>query len=158
MRNHKFAQVVVTGAAAVFFSAALLSPVRGAESPEEIQGNRTATMKSIGKALRAIRVFVKAGQMKELAESSMQVAEFIDRIPELSPKGSAFGEKSRIKPEVWEDFDQYKKLAEKSSAAARALAKAAGSGDKDSAAGAFRAFGKSCGACHKPFRKKKKKR
>ena len=115
-------------------------------------------MKSIGKALRAIRVFVKAGQMKELAESSMQVAEFIDRIPELSPKGSAFGEKSRIKPEVWEDFGRYKKLAEKSSAAARTLAKAAGSGDKDSAAGAFRAFGKSCGACHKPFRKKKKKR
>lgn len=156
MRNRNFVHAVVAGAAAVFFSAVLLSPVRGAESPEKVQKNRTATMKSISKALRGIRVFVKAGQMKELAEASMQVAKLVDRIPELSPKGSAFGEESRIKPEVWDDFARYKKLADESSAAARALAKVAGSGDEKKAADAFRALGKSCGACHKPFRKKKK--
>ena len=157
MHNRNIVVVVVAGAAAVVFSAVLLSPVRGAESPEQIQKNRTAVMKSIDKALRGIRVFVKKEQMKELAEASMKVAKLIDRIPELSPKGSAFGEKSRIKPEAWDDFDRYKKLTESSSAAARALAKVAGSGDVKASAGAFRALGKSCGACHKPFRKKKKK-
>ncbi len=158
MYNGNFAPAVVAGAAAVIFSAALLSPVRGAESPEKIQKNRTATMKSINKALRGIRVFVKNGQMKELAEASMKVAKLVDRIPELSPKGSAFGEKSRIRPEVWDDFDRYKKLTGESSAAARTLAKVAESGNMKAAAGAFSTRGKSCGACHKPFRKKKKKR
>ena len=158
MRNRNFFHALVVCVAAVFFSAALLSPARGAESLEKIQKIRTATMKSISKTLRGIRVFVKNGQLKELAEASEKVAKLIDRIPELSPKGSAFGEKSRIKSEVWDDFNRYKKLTEKSSTAARALAKVAGVGDAKSSMSAFRVLGKSCGACHKPFRKKKKRR
>ncbi len=128
-----------------------------AESPDEIQKKRTALMKKINKSMRLIRVYAGKGQMKDLAGAASEVSKLIDRIPESSPKGSAFGPKSRIKPEVWEDFDRYKKLTEKASAAARSLAKVGRAGDGAVLFSSFSSLAKACGACHKPFRKKKKK-
>jgi cytochrome c556 len=130
---------------------------QGAGPPEDIQKKRTALMKKINKTMRLIRVYAKKSQMKELTGAALDVAKLIDRIPGLSPEGSAFGPKSRIKPEVWEEFDRYIKLTEETSAAARSLAKVAQAGDGASLMPSFTSLAKACRACHKPFRKKKKR-
>lgn len=59
------------------------------------------------------------------------------------------------KPEIWRDWSDFEQAIRDYEDAARALA-AAAAGDDPSAVGpAMRGLGKSCGGCHKPFRKPK---
>ncbi len=127
-------------------------------SPEKIQKKRTATMKAINKSMVLIRVYAGKGELENVARVAGEVSRLLARIPGLSPRDSAFGEKSRIKPEVWEVFGRYGKLSGRSATAARSLAATAQKGDREALMKSFAALAKSCGACHKPFRKKKKKR
>ena len=159
MRTRNMLRGVCAGAAAALvFSVAAVPGFPGAESPEQIQKKRTLTMKAINKALLRIRVYAGKGQLKELSAAALEVSNLVARIPELSPEGSAFGDKSRIKPEVWTNFAHFKELSEKTAAAARALAKTARIGDTGSLMRSFVDLAKACGACHKFYRKKKKRR
>ena len=59
------------------------------------------------------------------------------------------------KPEIWSDWAGFEEAIADYESAARTLA-AAADGDDPSAVGpAMRGLGKSCGGCHKPFRKPK---
>ena len=57
--------------------------------------------------------------------------------------------------EIWSDPAGFEKATSDYEAAARALAEAAASGDPKAVGPAMRGLGKSCGGCHKPFRKPK---
>ncbi|MFP6890034.1 MAG: cytochrome c [Nitrospinota bacterium] len=150
---------IIAGAIALFMFSGVSKAGRDKpESPEEIQKNRTLTMKTIDKAMRRIRVLASKGQWNQLAATAKDISGLITRIPELSPEGSGFGEKSRIKPEVWLNFSEYEELSIKSSSAALNLAKLAEGGDSGVMMRSFVDLAKTCRACHKPFRKKKKKR
>ncbi len=160
MRFHFFHRCAIAGA--MIFPLAW-SPAGAGEFPEKIspgktQKKRTATMKAINKSMVLIRVYAGKGELENVARVAGEVSRLLARIPGLSPRDSAFGEKSRIKPEVWEDFGRYGKLSGRSATAARSLAATAQKGDREALMKSFAALAKSCGACHKPFRKKKKKR
>lgn len=59
------------------------------------------------------------------------------------------------KPEIWDDWAKFEKAIAKYEAAARDLAAAASSDDASQVGPKMRALGRSCGGCHKPFRKPK---
>lgn len=87
------------------------------------------------------------------AQSAVAVSKIIVT---LFPQGSG-GEKSRAKDEIWSDWDNFKKAADAFKAAAPQLIEAAKSNDKDKVGATLGAVGKTCGGCHKPYRKPKKK-
>lgn len=59
------------------------------------------------------------------------------------------------KAEIWADWGKFEDSIAAFEAAARDLATAAASGDPAAVGPKMRALGKSCGGCHKPFRKPK---
>jgi len=59
------------------------------------------------------------------------------------------------KAEIWQDWAKFEKAIAKFEESARALQTAAASGDPATVGPAMKALGKSCGGCHKPFRKPK---
>lgn len=59
------------------------------------------------------------------------------------------------KVEIWSDWAGFEKAIADYESAARALAAAAASGDAGATGKAMRGLGKSCGGCHKPYRKPK---
>ena len=61
-------------------------------------------------------------------------------------------EKTRVKPELFQDKEEVGKLAMAFNQAANNLAKVAGEGDKAAVAQAFGEVGKACKACHQKFR------
>ena len=122
-----------------------------------VQRVRVRTMKSISRAMRRVKVYTKKANYKRVAAAAEEIALLSAAIPFLSPKGSAFG-KTRIKAEVWSRFDDYTKIARDSAQIAREVAKAAGAKDKAGVLKAFSALSESCTQCHKPYRKKKKRK
>ena len=122
-----------------------------------VQRVRVRTMKSISRAMRRVKVYTKKANYKRVAAAAEEIALLSAAIPYLSPKGSAFG-KTRIKAEVWSRFDDYTKIARDSVQIARDVAKAAQAKNKDAVLKAFSALSDSCTQCHKPFRKKKKRK
>lgn len=121
-----------------------------------VQRVRVNTMKSISRAMRRVKVHVGKENYGRAATAAEEIALLAAAIPHLSPEGSAFGE-TRIKAEAWSRFDDYSGIAARSSIAAESVAKAARAKDKSGALEAFAALGQTCGACHRPYRKKKKK-
>ena len=115
-------------------------------------------MKAINKKMRVLKVSIGKGQFDLAGATAASLAELIDKIPGLSPEGSAYGPKSRIKPQVWKKFAHYKDLSDRSADAARALVKIAKSQDRKKVMGSFLSLARSCSKCHKPYRKKKKRR
>ena len=59
------------------------------------------------------------------------------------------------RPEIWTDWARFEEAIAGYEAAARNLATAASEGNPGQIGSAMRALGKSCGSCHKPFRKPK---
>lgn len=59
------------------------------------------------------------------------------------------------KPEIWTDWKGFEQAISDFEAAAKTLQAAAASGDRAAVGPAMRGLGKSCGGCHKPFRKPK---
>ena len=66
--------------------------------------------------------------------------------------------KSRAKADIWQDWKKFEASAKKLSAETAKLVKIANGGDKKAVTAQFKAVGKACGGCHKPFRAKKKKK
>ncbi len=62
------------------------------------------------------------------------------------------------KPDIWQDWDKFAAAAKKMGEESGKLADAAQSGDMAAIGAQVKALGKSCGGCHKPFRKPKKER
>jgi cytochrome c556 len=59
------------------------------------------------------------------------------------------------KAEIWQDWAKFEKAIAGFEKSARALEAAAGGSDAAAVGPAMKALGKSCGGCHKPFRKPK---
>ena len=64
-------------------------------------------------------------------------------------------EKSRALEDIWVATEEYNIAMQNSILAAKNLSDIANSGDKNAVGKALGALGKTCGACHKKFRKEK---
>ena len=119
-----------------------------------IQSERLWTMKTISKTLLGVMVNLRKGDLPEVAKAAGTVTGLLAKIPSLSPEGSDIGE-TRMKPEVWKNFDHYKELTQNAVTAAKKLEETAASGDQKSTKSAFAFLARACNQCHKPYRKKK---
>ncbi len=127
-----------------------------AEDPANVVKYRLILMQTQTGHLRAIAAVVK-GEVPYGAHVKAH-ADAIKLIGEMKadvwPPGSAVGE-SRAKPEIWRDWDKFLAIYENYMTEVVKLAEVAASGDLGAIGAQLDAVGKSCGACHKPFRKEK---
>ena len=111
------------------------------------------SMKRISKALRSSSDIDRAAIKREAAAITKRAREFPGKFPVWSEGGA-----SEAKPEVWQNPVDF---ASKSMALARAaerLSGAAGSGSLEELSDSFSGIGKTCGACHRIYRIKKRNR
>ncbi len=89
-------------------------------------------------------VAVHAGQMAEMAQL-------------IAPafKNNIATDATDAKPKIWQDWTKFESAIGDFEEAARNLQAAAKGGDMATVGPAMKALGKSCGGCHKPFRKPK---
>ena len=71
----------------------------------------------------------------------------------MFPKGSGLGE-TKAKPTIWENWSKFESAVQDFERESVKLAKVAESGDIEALAKQVRATGKTCGGCHRNFRKR----
>lgn len=102
-------------------------------------------------------IFGSVDYKDQLAAHVNALAATTKDIPLLFPKGTEKVGKTTALKEVWTKNDEFKKKAKDAEDKAAALAKVVAAGDTAKYVPAFKDLGKACKACHKDFRKKKKK-
>ena len=128
-----------------------------AAAPEHIIKYRVNLMKTQTGHLVAIAAVVKGevpygAHVKAHADAIKVIGEMK---ADVWPPGSAVGE-SRSKPEIWRDWDKFLAIYENYMTEVVKLTEVAASGDLGAIGTQLDGVGKSCVACHKPFRKEKK--
>lgn len=107
------------------------------------EADRRAAMKQIAGAAKAI----SGGQ--NVAANAQAIAEKSAAIPALF-KANEVSSDSKARPEIWANFADFTSKAKGLEAAALAVASAAANGGD--VAGAARAMGGACGACHGAYK------
>lgn len=115
---------------------------------------RSSLMKNISKTRKGLRKSAKAGKIgpKDVAAAE-KLAGLTKQVNDMGlwPKGSGSDmHKTRSKPDIWNNTDDFKKRLAKMQKAATDGATAAKAGDAKAVAAAMK--GMSCGGCHKKYR------
>ena len=152
LRVFSFASLAL---AMVLLPASLVS-ADGHESGEAQIEYRQKLMSAIGANMGAISDILKnrLDMPGGVANHASQMADAAALIAPAFKKQLANGA-TDAKPEIWSDWAKFETAIADYEAAAKALAEAASSGDPSAVGPAMRGLGKSCGGCHKPFRKPK---
>ena len=149
-----FKSIVVSG---VIGFAAMSSSIAHSEStgiPEA--DSRIAQMKELGKNMKAIAAVAKgeAAYSPALNQNAMAVKKIGEMMHTFFPDGSG-GEKTRAKPEIWQKTAEFNTAIDNFKMASAMLVPAVSTGQQPKIGQALQAVGKTCGGCHKPFRKPK---
>lgn len=137
----------------------LLAVADGHGGGEEVDPNiqyRQKVMDTIGANMGAI-----SDIMKHRLDRPGAIANHADQMADAAKLiAAAFREPvsegpTDAKPKIWKDWAKFESAASDYEEAARALEQAASGGDASAVGAAVKALGKSCGGCHKPFRKPK---
>jgi len=139
-----------------FLSNANIANADGHEQDEARVKYRQTVMSGIGNNMGAIGDILKnrLGMPAAIAIHANQMA---DSAALIAPafKQRIMDGPNDAKAEIWQDWAKFEEAIATYEEAARGLATAAASGDPKAVGPAMRALGKSCGGCHKPFRKPK---
>jgi len=158
MKRTTLALLVAGAVIAAGYFAPRYSPPAWADDVQAAVDARRALMKAVGGEMKAI---ADALDVKSTDTASMQKhAELIQadaaRIPTLFPTGSSADDlpgKTHAKPEIWQNFDDFKTIAATLGTEAGKLSDAAKSGDTTAVAAQLdQTAHNGCGACHKQFR------
>jgi cytochrome c556 len=129
------------------------------EGATGIVKERMEDMKGMGAAMKQIKAMIKGRadyNPARIAELSRAIARHSgESLVKVFPKGSLH-RPSRAKPEIWEKWRDFTERAGEMERHATVLADSAA--NSKSAEKPFAALGDTCGACHKKFRAKKKRR
>lgn len=120
---------------------------------------RMDMMVSMGKAMKSLNAMVRgktAFDSGAVAAIATQVRDHSAQMARLFPEGSMH-KPSEARPEIWSDWEGFKRLASSLGVEANKLAEASATGDRKAVATQFRRMGKVCSSCHKSFRSKKKR-
>jgi cytochrome c556 len=101
--------------------------------------------------LKAIKSYLGSSDLKSVVPLAREIRDWAQRIPEYFPEGSD-GKPSEASPEIWLNFEGFKKSAFANRDAANELMSAAAEGDKSATIKAFKATASTCKSCHKSFR------
>ena len=132
-----------------------LSAAHAADEPENIIKFRQNVMKGVGAHITNIAAVIK-GQVTitaNLAADAQAIANGLANAGELFPTGTESG-KTNALAKVWDDRVGFDKALAEAQAKAREMIHAVASNDIPTIGKALGALGKSCGGCHKPYRKK----
>ncbi|MFQ5661070.1 MAG: c-type cytochrome [Gammaproteobacteria bacterium] len=133
-------------------------PVKGfSQQDEALIKYRQNLMKGQAGHLGAMFGIVKGGtgRSTDLPVHARALYELLGMVvPAFEHRTS--GGKTRAKPELWNDFTDFKQKAGDAENAADQVLKAVASGDNGSLGKALGAMGEACKACHKKYRAKKK--
>ena len=152
------AVVIVAGA---YFGIRSLSGSASADSIQTAIDTRRALMKDNGAKMAAMGKVIeaKSGDMAEMQQLALGLQANAAKIATLFPAGSSLKDlpdKTNAKPEIWDNFDDFKAAAANLGTEAGKLADVAKSGDMAAFSAQFDATGsKGCGGCHTKFRQKK---
>jgi cytochrome c556 len=117
----------------------------------DVVAQRKDEMKRSSAHLEAIKKIVDAGDpVGPIAPRAEEMRGYFASLPALFPPDTTEGSKARS--EVWSDRAGFEKAAANASEATAKLASAAGAGNQDATAAAFKEVGASCGACHRNYR------
>jgi len=125
---------------------------------EDVVKKRKAFMEKNYDELKAIKKAVEEKDYTTIQVKAREIMGNMDTLVDYFPKNS-ITEKSRAKPEIWEKFDEFKKIPVKVKDVADGLAKAAAAKDQARVETQFKALGSespfksgACYECHKDFR------
>lgn len=137
---------------------AMVSALYAADSKDTIK-YRKNIMKTIGANASASAAILKGkvDHKDRLSDHAKTLDTFTKDIAELFPKGSDSGD-TRALPSIWKRWSDFEKSAKDSHEKAAAFSKAVATNDGAAMKAAFKELSGSCKACHKDFRKKKKKK
>jgi cytochrome c556 len=145
-------RTIGVGAAALFLAVTALAD----ESDEAIIAYRQKVMMANGANMGAIGDILKfkLPYEKDIAGHARALSINAKMIPTAFEKPVSAG-KTDAKPEIWKDFDDYKKDANKLVATSDKLAKIAEGGDMKAVMAQVKEVGNACQHCHEEFRKPK---
>ncbi|HTU13497.1 MAG TPA: cytochrome c [Allosphingosinicella sp.] len=146
--------VLVTAAVAAFCGVAYAQ--RPAPNAAQTIQSRQASYKQMAAAQKAIGDQLRAGS-PDIAQIRQRAAFLADRsvhVLRWFPRGTGpeTGIRTRAKSEIWSDGAGFQRAGANFVVAARALNRAAASGDIARIRAAFPAVGRTCGACHDGYR------
>lgn len=147
----------IVGVSAMAALAAGIGAASAADESANVIKYRQNVMRSIGGHMGAISGVVK-GEVSygsHVAAHAESVAATSQLIVDMFPQGSLTGAETAAKPEIWQDWDDFRQKASDLQTAASNLAQVANSGDMSGLEAAFGEVGKACGGCHRPFRIKR---
>ncbi len=132
-----------------------------ADKPENIVKYRLAVQQSLGRIMGAMGDVVKGkvSFASRLPDQALALNLSTKGLVEMFPAGTGADRlKTRARPEIWRDWDTFRATAEKLVAETAKLVEVSKSGGFEAFKAQYKAVGKVCSACHKPFRAKKKRR
>lgn len=113
---------------------------------------RQQAMKDNGAAMKAIKAVIEAnGAAADVVAPAQKIAANGAMIPDLFPQGSDQGD-TAAKPEIWQNWDDFKSKADSLKMEADMLVSAAQSGDLATVKAQFEKVGAACGGCHKVYK------
>ena len=154
---HKYKKIIIY----LLFFSAFINSTALAQQSEDIVKYRIDIMKAIGSHISVIAANLKGKvDIKDdiLAHSrALYLTINSINIEKTFPNNTSIDEvsKTRALPEIWNQKKEFNLAMDKSVDAAKILAESADSNDKKLIIKALGALGKTCGACHKKFRKEK---
>ncbi len=123
--------------------------------PENVVKYRLAVQQSLGRIMRAMGDVVKGkvSFTSRLPDQALALNLSSKGLVEMFPAGTGADKlKTRARPEIWRDWDTFRATAEKLVAETAKLVEVSKSGDFEAFTAQYKAVGKVCSACHKPFR------
>lgn len=137
-------------AAAAIFGAATTAAFAQADVVTE----RRNVMRAKLAEFRAVRDgLAGSGAVTALAARGSRLAELSDRLPGLVPEGSGVGAgETRALPAIWQNMADFRAQSAAFGTASRALAQAAGGGDRPATQVAFNRVSATCDSCHNAYR------
>lgn len=119
---------------------------------------RMEAMKDISSRMKSIAKMIKGEEPLNAARLSLMATEIENHGGEAMiakfPKGSIHGPSEAV-PAIWEDWNEFQKLAFELSRKSKALATEITTNPNQLPVDAFKVLAKNCKSCHDDFRKKK---
>lgn len=117
---------------------------------------RQAVMKALGGHMGSLGAIAKGevGHANHMFGHASAINAIASMTADIFPEGSG-GDKTRAKDDIWKNWAEFQKTVTAFQGAAAKLVEAANAGDAGAVGAALGGVGKTCGGCHKPFRKPK---
>ena len=132
----------------VIFSSMIFNPV---VAQADVIAERKANFKANAAAMKAIRAALGAGDFEKVVTQATTIAKWAKVMPNYFPANSDVGD-TKARPDIWMDFDAFKRSASKNEKAALELISIANKGDMSSTINAVKQLGVSCKSCHNNFK------